>query len=118
MKSASTRGKLSAKYGIMCFEIKAAGIMNVLPSVVICGICDYCDSHKSKQWHRYAAATAAAFAKLLLSRVRLDEGRSRRDSLLARSGLEGAESGHPEQRSLGHKKDVQAPVVKRQRVAR
>ncbi|CBF71817.1 hypothetical protein AN6955.2 [Aspergillus nidulans FGSC A4] len=33
------------------------------------GICDYCDSHKQKQWQGYASLTAAAFAKLLLSMV-------------------------------------------------
>ncbi|KAI1608410.1 nucleoside phosphorylase domain-containing protein [Exophiala viscosa] len=30
------------------------------------GICDYADSHKNDTWHKYAAATAAAFAKELL----------------------------------------------------
>ncbi|KAL3457981.1 hypothetical protein BJX64DRAFT_280222 [Aspergillus heterothallicus] len=72
MKNASTRDRLGGKYGIMCFEMEAAGIMNILPCLVIRGICDYCDSHKNKQWQKYAAATAAAFAKLLLSRVRPD----------------------------------------------
>ena len=31
------------------------------------GICDYADSHKNKKWQPYAAATAAAYAKELLS---------------------------------------------------
>jgi hypothetical protein len=31
------------------------------------GICDYADSHKNKKWQHYAAATAAAYAKELLS---------------------------------------------------
>ena len=34
---------------------------------MIRGICDYADSHKNKQWQGYAAATAAAYAKELLS---------------------------------------------------
>jgi len=34
---------------------------------VIRGICDYSDSHKNKRWQPYAAATAAAHAKELLS---------------------------------------------------
>ncbi|RWA11114.1 hypothetical protein EKO27_g3988 [Xylaria grammica] len=34
---------------------------------VVRGICDYSDSHKSKQWQKYASATAAAYAKELLS---------------------------------------------------
>ena len=31
------------------------------------GICDYADSHKNKRWQGYAAATAATYAKELLS---------------------------------------------------
>jgi hypothetical protein len=34
---------------------------------VIRGICDYADSHKNKQWQPYAAGTAAAYAKEVLS---------------------------------------------------
>jgi hypothetical protein len=40
---------------------------------VIRGICDYADSHKNKQWQKYAAATAAAHAKELLSVIQLEE---------------------------------------------
>jgi nucleoside phosphorylase len=40
--------------------------MNDFPCLVIRGICDYCDTHKNDQWQRYAAATAAAYAKELL----------------------------------------------------
>jgi hypothetical protein len=43
--------------------------MNQLPCLVIRGICDYCDSHKNKKWQGYAAITAAAYAKILLSMV-------------------------------------------------
>jgi nucleoside phosphorylase len=41
--------------------------MNSFPCLVIRGICDYADSHKNKKWQGYAAATAAACAKELLS---------------------------------------------------
>jgi hypothetical protein len=41
--------------------------MNSLPCLVIRGVCDYADSHKNKQWQAYAAGTAAAYAKELLS---------------------------------------------------
>jgi nucleoside phosphorylase len=51
----------------LCFEMEAAGLLNGLPCLVICGVCDYADSHKTQSWHPYAAATAAAFAKELLS---------------------------------------------------
>jgi hypothetical protein len=49
--------------------MEAAGLMNNLPCLVIRGKCDYADSHKSKQWQGYAAATAAAYAKELLSAI-------------------------------------------------
>ncbi|XHG01956.1 hypothetical protein AWENTII_005322 [Aspergillus wentii] len=70
MKDAITRDKWGRDYEVLCFEMEAAGLMNIFPSLIIRGICDYCDSHKNKKWQNYAAATAAAFAKLLLSRVR------------------------------------------------
>lgn len=70
IKDAEQRDKLAKQYDIVCFEMEAAGIVNTVPSLVIRGICDYADSHKNKVWQRYAAATAAAFAKFLLSRVR------------------------------------------------
>ena len=40
--------------------------MDSFPCLVIRGICDYADSHKSKIWQPYTAATAAAYAKELL----------------------------------------------------
>lgn len=67
MKDSETRDSLAQQLGILCFEMEAAGLMNQVPTVVIRGICDYCDSHKSKSWQGYAALTAAAYAKLLLS---------------------------------------------------
>ena len=47
--------------------MEAAGIVNTLPCLVVRGICDYSDSHKNKRFQEYAAATAASYAKLLLS---------------------------------------------------
>ncbi|KAL2782759.1 hypothetical protein BJX66DRAFT_345553 [Aspergillus keveii] len=69
MRDSNRRETLSRQHGILCFEMEAAGIMDVLPCLVIRGISDYSDSHKSKQWQGYAAATAAAYAKELLSVV-------------------------------------------------
>lgn len=51
----------------LCVEMEAAGLMNISPCLVVRGICDYADSHKNKDWQRYAAATAATYAKQLLS---------------------------------------------------
>jgi nucleoside phosphorylase len=68
MKDGVTRDKISAELGsILCFEMEAAGLMNSFPCLVIRGICDYADSHKSKDWQPYAAATAAACAKEILA---------------------------------------------------
>ncbi|KAL2833601.1 nucleoside phosphorylase domain-containing protein [Aspergillus pseudoustus] len=70
IKNARERDQLSAELGgILCFEMEAAGLMNDSPCLVIRGICDYADSHKNKRWQPYAAETAAAYAKALLSVV-------------------------------------------------
>jgi nucleoside phosphorylase len=69
MKDALSRDLIAQELDILCFEMEAAGLMDQLPCLVIRGICDYCDSHKHKQWQGYASFTAAAFAKLLLSIV-------------------------------------------------
>lgn len=53
----------------LCFEMEAAGLMNSFPCLVVRGICDYADSHKNDRWQPYAAATAAAYAKELLTVV-------------------------------------------------
>ncbi|QGA14415.1 hypothetical protein EYB26_002068 [Talaromyces marneffei] len=74
MKSAKIRDKLSQEHNVLCFEMEGAGIMNNFPCLIIRGICDYADSHKNKCWQNYAAATAAAYAKLLLSRLRTADG--------------------------------------------
>ncbi|KAL3459142.1 ankyrin repeat-containing domain protein [Aspergillus heterothallicus] len=67
MKDAITRDKISRELGVLCFEMEAAGLMDDFRCLVIRGICDYSDSHKNKQWQEYAAVTAAAYAKELLS---------------------------------------------------
>ncbi|KAK1656927.1 hypothetical protein BDP55DRAFT_54343 [Colletotrichum godetiae] len=66
IKHGETRDKLSKELGVLCFEMEAAGLQD-FPCLVIRGICDYADSHKNKRWQEYAATTAAAFAKELLS---------------------------------------------------
>lgn len=68
MRSAAERDRASAELGgVLCFEMEAAGLMNSFPCLVVRGICDYADSHKNKQWQAYAAGTAAAYAKEVLS---------------------------------------------------
>jgi nucleoside phosphorylase len=69
MKDSELRDRLAQQYGILCFEMEAAGLMDELPTLVIRGICDYCDSHKNKEWQGYAALVAAAYAKAFLSGI-------------------------------------------------
>jgi nucleoside phosphorylase len=69
MKHGDTRDQLRRELDVLCFEMEAAGLTDRFPCLVIRGICDYADSHKNKQWQKYAAATAAAYAKELLSVV-------------------------------------------------
>ncbi|KAF5560177.1 nucleoside phosphorylase [Fusarium napiforme] len=72
VKDATLRDRLSRKYGVLCFEMEAAGVMNRADCLVIRGICDYSDAQKNKVWQNYAAAVAAAYTKLLLSAVAVD----------------------------------------------
>jgi nucleoside phosphorylase len=68
---ATARDRLAADLGhdCICVEMEAAGLMNHFPCLVVRGICDYADSHKNDRWQRYAAATAAAYIKELLTYV-------------------------------------------------
>lgn len=71
VKDAAVRDSILEELGedCICFEMEAAGLMNNFPCLVIRGICDYADSHKNDRWQRYAAATAAAYAKEFLGVV-------------------------------------------------
>jgi nucleoside phosphorylase len=83
VKDAVTREKLREDLGIICVEMEAAGLMDEFPCLVIRGICDYADSHKNKRWQPYAAATAAAYAKELLSIVPTQEINAAKEALEA-----------------------------------
>jgi nucleoside phosphorylase len=74
IKDGVTRDRLSSELdGVLCLEMEAAGLINNFPCLVIRGICDYADTHKNKMWQPYAAATAAACAKELLSFIPVAE---------------------------------------------
>jgi nucleoside phosphorylase len=68
VKDTATRDRILELVGdsCLCIETEAAGLMDSFPCLVIRGISDYADSHKNDRWQRYAAATAAAYAKELL----------------------------------------------------
>jgi len=53
----------------ICFEIKAADIIDEIPCLVVRGIYDYADTHKQDGWYYYAAAVAAAYGKAILLKV-------------------------------------------------
>jgi nucleoside phosphorylase len=73
IKDGELRDDLAKQHGILSFEMEAAGALADFPCVVIRGISDYCDSHKNDQWHGYAAAAAAAYARQLFFHMPIDE---------------------------------------------
>lgn len=89
MRDAVTRDSISRQLGdVLCFEMEAAGLMDQFPCLVVRGICDYADSHKSKRWQAYAAATAAAYAKELLGIIPLRQ-RGEESTAAAKEGRRG-----------------------------
>ncbi|KAF7539367.1 hypothetical protein G7Z17_g12433 [Cylindrodendrum hubeiense] len=76
MRSGTARDDIAKQLDVMCFEMEAAGLMDILPCLPIRGICDYSDSHKNKEWQRYAAATAAAYARELLLALPIAQSRA------------------------------------------
>ena len=73
IKHGQLRDELAKQYGILCFEMEAAGALVDFPCLVIRGISDYSDSHKNDRWHGYAAAAAAAYARELFFHMPVDE---------------------------------------------
>ncbi|KAL8311280.1 hypothetical protein RB597_002067 [Gaeumannomyces tritici] len=69
MKSARQRDKIIRDHNVVAFEMESAGVWDVIPCVVIKGVCDYADSHKAKSWQKRAAAAAAACMKAFLVRL-------------------------------------------------
>ena len=69
MQDPQMRDELSRSFhNAICFETEAAGVEDAR-CLVIRGITDYADSHKNSLWQRYAAATAAAFAREILHKI-------------------------------------------------
>ncbi|KAK2804057.1 hypothetical protein FQN51_002588 [Onygenales sp. PD_10] len=66
MKSGEDRDRISEQENIIAFDMEGAGVWDYLPCIVVKGVCDYADSHKSKQWQEYAAITAAACTRAIL----------------------------------------------------
>ncbi|KAH6970347.1 hypothetical protein BKA56DRAFT_735956 [Ilyonectria sp. MPI-CAGE-AT-0026] len=66
MKSGEERDNIARQESVIGFEMEGAGVWDTFPCIVIKGACDYADSHKTKVWQRYAAATTAACTKAFL----------------------------------------------------
>lgn len=73
IKNSFFRDEAARQLNVICFEMEAAGLMDIIPCLPIRGICDYSDSHKSKEWQKYAAATAAAYAREFLEGLPVTE---------------------------------------------
>ncbi len=62
----AVRQLLEMKFGAKAIQVGAAGLGDEFPTLIICGIKDYADSHRNEHWDRYASAAAAAYARELL----------------------------------------------------
>ncbi len=77
IKSGKVRDEIANSTGIIAFEMEGAAVWRTFPScLIIKGVSDYTDSHKSKRWQNYAACTAAAATAALLEQwVASDRGK-------------------------------------------
>ncbi|KAL2794134.1 hypothetical protein BJX66DRAFT_338119 [Aspergillus keveii] len=65
-----TRETLITKHQVICCEMEAAGLMDTeFPCIVIKGVADYADSHKSETWQEVAAEAAALYARDFLCSI-------------------------------------------------
>ncbi|RAH63890.1 natch and ankyrin domain protein [Aspergillus aculeatinus CBS 121060] len=67
VRHGTTRDTLPYKQNVLCSETGGTGLKDAAQYLIIRGICNFADSHRSKLWHPYAAVTAAAYAKEVLS---------------------------------------------------
>lgn len=73
IQDAELRDQIGARCdGALCVEMEAAGVDANRRCLVVRGISDYADLHKSDVWRSHAAGNAAAFTRELLCRVQLD----------------------------------------------
>ncbi|KAI6619942.1 hypothetical protein MCOR14_010313 [Pyricularia oryzae] len=91
MKSAKDRDRIAKEHGVIAFEMEGAGWWDKTPCIVVKGICDYADSHKSKLWQGFAAATAASVAAAILDSYQLPQIVA---ACSSRSTMQGPADGH------------------------
>lgn len=109
LKNADVRDELSNQYGLYAVEMEASGIadaatMQGLNFMVIRGICDYCDQSKGDNWHGYAAAVAAAYAKALIEILQHNKSHDKKD-------------GEPSTKSIKPKTEVK-PNIKAEKIGK
>ncbi|RSL56983.1 hypothetical protein CEP54_008563 [Fusarium duplospermum] len=68
LKSGEDRDRIAKEHDLIAFEMEGAGAWDEIPCIIVKGICDYADSHKNKNWQKFAAATAASVAKALIEK--------------------------------------------------
>ncbi len=78
LKNPARRDALRDQFNVKAVEMEGSGIADVtwdrlLGYLVVCGVCDYCDSAKGDEWQHYAAAVAAAYTRALLEIVPVAE---------------------------------------------
>ncbi|KAG8349554.1 hypothetical protein FVEN_g12253 [Fusarium venenatum] len=90
----------------ICYEMLAAGIMGQIPCLVIRGICDYADTHKSDEWHYYAAAVAAAYGGAILMKIRGEQVRQTSTMQNMMSGMKRIESKVDEVKEESYRRQI------------
>ncbi|KAL3474770.1 putative kinesin light chain [Aspergillus californicus] len=66
IKFGQHREEIVRKEKVIGFDVEGAWIWDNVPCIIIKGVCDYADSHKSMLWQAYAAATGASVTKAFL----------------------------------------------------
>ncbi|RDW87359.1 phosphorylase superfamily protein [Coleophoma crateriformis] len=88
MKSGEDRDEIARNEGVIAFEMEGAGVWEEVPCIVVKGVCDYADSHKSDKWQNFAAATAASASKAILERyIRTDRVRILESAVSGRESI-------------------------------
>jgi nucleoside phosphorylase len=65
------RNALRDKFGIRAVEMEGSGVADAawvarIGYLIVRGTCDYCNSCKNNDWHKYAALIAAAYARTVV----------------------------------------------------
>ena len=87
IRSGVVRDQIARKHGIIGFNMAGSEMSEIFPTLIVAGACDYADGHKNNAWQLYAAASAAAGLKAVLSEFQLEETRSDMESEINASAV-------------------------------